>query len=104
MPHRRLDHRFRSRRAILLQQVLLERTSVHTDANRHFLRLRGADNFADTFVCSYIAGVKTKFVDASFQRHQSELVVEVNIGNERDFGNAFADLFQGQRGIVVRNS
>src|SRR2546423_15614957 len=38
---RRLDHRFWSRSAILLQQILLERATVHTDPDRNLLRLRG---------------------------------------------------------------
>src|SRR6185369_6176435 len=35
MTQRRLDHCFWRRRPVLLQQIFLERTTVHADSNRH---------------------------------------------------------------------
>jgi hypothetical protein len=56
--------------------------------------VRGAD----------VAGIQPQLVDAGFERHQGEFVVEVNVGDERNVRHALANLFERDRGIVVRNS
>ena len=48
-----------------------------------------------------VAGIQTQLVDAGFERQQRELVMEMNVGDERHIGHALANLFQRDRRIVV---
>src|ERR1044072_1257464 len=101
--HRRFDHRFRRRRAVLLQKIFFQRTAVDADANRDFLRLGGAYDFDNALVLADVAGIQTKFVDARVQRHQSEFVMKVDVGDQRNLRRALADFFKSDGRVVVRH-
>src|SRR6185503_21240245 len=77
--------------------------AVHTNPDRHFLRLRSTHNLTHTLVCTDVAGIESQLVDARFEGHQREFVMEVNVGDERDVRHALADLFQRHGRVVVRN-
>src|SRR2546423_12336545 len=67
MTHCRLNHRFGSRSAVLLQQIFLERTAVHADTDRHLLRLRCTHNLMNALLCTDVAWIEPQFVDTGFQ-------------------------------------
>src|SRR5262252_175557 len=78
MSDRRFDHRFGSRGAVLCQQILLERSAVDADANRHALRLSRAYYFDNSLVASDVSRIEPQLVDARFQRQQRQLVVKMD--------------------------
>src|SRR5437764_485225 len=87
MAERRLDHRFWRSRPVFLQQIFFERAAVDAYANRYFLRLCCAHDLAHALMRTYVTGIKSELINASIERHQSELVMKVYIGDERHIGH-----------------
>src|SRR6185295_8768548 len=71
---------------------------------RNSLHLRGPHDFANTLMRTDVPAIQSQLIDARFERHQREFVVEVNVGDDRHVRYPFADLFQPDRGIVIRHS
>ena len=104
MSQRRFNHGLRRGSAILPQQVLLQRTAINSNSNWYPLRLRRAHHLAHTLMRTDVSGIQAQLVDTSFKRHQREFVMEMNVGDERDIGYTFPDLFQCDCGVIVRHS
>src|SRR5688572_25858729 len=62
VPHAALDHRFRRRRAVFLEQIFFKRTAVNADADRHLSRFSGTDNLADAIDRPDVSRVDSKFI------------------------------------------
>src|SRR5687767_7518286 len=67
MAHAALDHRFRRRRAVLLEQIFLKRTAVHADSDRHLSRFSGPDDLADAIDRPDVSRIDSKFVDTGIE-------------------------------------
>src|SRR5438132_2672873 len=101
--HGRFDHRFGRGGPVLLQQILLQRTTVDADANRNFLRLRRAHDFDDPFVLADVAGIQTQLIDAGLERQQRQLVMKVNVCDQRNFRHSFSNFLERDCSVVVRD-
>ena len=90
----RLDHRFRAGLSVFLKQVPLEAAGVHADADRAAVVLRRLDDVTDAILRADIAGVDAEAGGPGLGRLDGALVVEVDVGNDRDISVA-DDLLQG---------
>ena len=80
---RALDHALRRRSAVLLQDVLLHRAGVDADAYRDVVRLHAVRQHAHVLLPANVAGIDAQLVDAVLHRRQRQLVVKVNVGDQR---------------------
>jgi len=79
-----------------------DRAVVHTDANRRLLLLGPLHDLAHPVLVVDVPGVETQLVDLRVERHEGELVIEVDVGDDRQ-DRAANDLFQSLAGALVRN-
>src|SRR5690606_28546248 len=98
MAQRGLDQRFRCRLAIFLLQVLLQRTGIDTDADRNTPIARRVDHRSDAIFASDVAGIDAQAIDTQFGHAQSDLVIEMNVGDQRQL-YALLDLAEGFGGV-----
>ena len=55
------------------------------------LCLSCAHDFNDAFVLADVPRIEPQLIDTGFERQQRELVMKVDVSNQRDFRHAFAD-------------
>ncbi|MNS66294.1 hypothetical protein D3C72_995030 [compost metagenome] len=79
----RFDQRSRGRLAVFLLQVFFQRAGVDADADRNAAITRCIDHRPNTVFTTDVARVDTQAVDAQFGHAQGDLVVEVDVGNQR---------------------
>ena len=82
------------------KQIFFERAAVDADADRDLLRFGRTDDLANAVDRTDVAGIDAEFVDSRVERLQRELVVKMNVGDDRHFG-PFADLVHRGRRIVI---
>ncbi|MCY1332007.1 hypothetical protein D9M69_176880 [compost metagenome] len=102
MAHGRFQQRFRGRLAVLLLQVLLQRAGVDADADRDVLVAGGIDHRLDAVLAADVARVDAQAVDAQFGDAQGDLVVEVDIGDQRHL-HLLLDPAERLGGVHVRH-
>src|SRR5206468_4139283 len=61
-----------------------ERARVDADANRDLLLLGDVHDLLHELLAADVPGVEAQAVDSLLQRDQRQLVVEVDVGHERD--------------------
>ena len=88
-------HGLRRRITILLEQPAFQRPRIHADADGDLPLLRAAHHQANLLGLADVAGIDAQLVDAGIERHQSELVLKVNVRDEDRVGAALANF--GQR-------
>ncbi len=98
MVERAFDQRLGTGLAIFFEQVLLEASGIDPDADRAAVGLGRGDHFADPLLRTDIAGVDAQARGARVRGFERALVVEVDVGDDRDARGA-DDLLQG-RGAV----
>ena len=81
---RRLDHALRGGPVVLGQEVLLQGAPVDADADRDALVLGDVDDFLHEALAADVPRVQPEAVHALLERDQGELVVEVDVGHQRD--------------------
>ena len=81
---RRLDHALGRGPAVLGEQVLLERAPVDTDPDRDLALLGQVHDFLHERRAADVAGVEPEAVHPLLERDQRELVVEMDVRDERD--------------------
>jgi hypothetical protein len=99
---RRFHHALRRRPAVPLQQVLLERSRVHADPDRDAALLGEADDLEHELLAADVAGVQAQPVHPLLEGDQRQLVVEVDVRDERNADLAL-DLAQLLRGLAHRH-
>ena len=77
-----LDKRLRARLAIFLQEVLLEASCIHADADRAAVRTGRRDDFPDPFFGADITGVDAQACGACISRLERTFVVEMDVGDD----------------------
>src|SRR5690606_17724675 len=97
----RLHQRLWRRLAVLLLQVLLQRTGVDPDADRDALVAGGLDHRLHAVLAADIAGVDAQAVDTQLGHAQGDLVVEVDVGDQRH-AHLLLDPAEGLRGLHGR--
>src|SRR5712691_1389933 len=80
----RLHHAGRRRPAVLLEQVLLQRAAVDADADGNLALLGEVDDLLHEALAPDVAGIQSEPVHPLLEGDQGELVVEVDVGDERD--------------------
>ena len=97
MLHRRLDERLRRDAAVLLEDLLVEGTGVNADANRDAGLFGGLDDGPDLLLAADVARVEAQGVDALVDGLERELVVKVDVGDERhgDLAQYIAEVLGG---------
>src|SRR5690606_4910664 len=103
MVQRALDHRFRGRIPVLIEQMLFKRSGIHADSNRNAALLASLDNRFDLLAAADVAGIDSNLVDAVLDRGERKTVIEMNVRNERDM-NPLLNLSDGVRGFLIVNS
>ncbi len=98
---RALDHRVGARLAVLFQQFALQRAGVDADPHRTAVVAGRLDDVAHAVGAADIARIDPQAGRAGLGRLDAALVVEVNVGHERDLGLA-GDGLEGGRGVGVR--
>ncbi|CDN42671.1 hypothetical protein BN871_BS_00280 [Paenibacillus sp. P22] len=101
MEERALYHRFGSRIAVLLQQMVFQGTCVDTDPNRNALVLAGFDDRFDFLAAADVAGIDADLVHPVLDRQQGKPIIEVNVGDERNMDAALDLLDRFRRFLVV---
>ena len=81
--HRRRDHRLGGDAAVALGHRGIERTRVHADADRDAARLGLGRDELDVLGLADVAGVQAQRLHAGFERAERELVLEVDVGDDR---------------------
>src|SRR5262245_17663309 len=96
VPQPALDHSLGAGAVVFLQQIFFQGASVDADANRNSALRRRPDDLFDVFARSDIAGIEAQAVDSLLNGDQGELVVEVNVGDQRNANLSFdfAELFR----------
>ena len=103
MAKSRVNHRFGSRLAVLLQELFFQGAGIHADPYRHQSFFRRPDDLLDLPSFTDIAGIQAQPVNAEFQNLQRQLVVKMNIRNNRKT-TVGANSAQRQSSIHVRHS
>ncbi len=80
----RLDEGLRHRTPVLGFQVPVERTAVHPDTDGNPVILCFAGDRLDVHLVADVAGVEPQSLHTGFQRRQSQLVLEMDVGDDRD--------------------
>src|SRR4029077_4419242 len=70
--------------AVLLQQIFLQGTGVDADANRNLTFGSELDDFFDAPTGTDISRIQPETSDSLLERNQSKLIVEGDVGNQRD--------------------
>ncbi len=99
---RGFHQRLRCRLAVLLLQILLQRTGVDADTDRDAFVAGSIDHGTDTIFAADIAWIDTQAIDAEFGHAQGDLIVEVNVGNQRQ-RHTLLDPAKGFRGFHRRH-
>ena len=81
--HRRRDHRLGRDAAVPLGHRGIERTRVHADADRHAARLGLGRDELDVLGLADVARVEAQRLHAGLERAERELVLEVDVGDDR---------------------
>ncbi len=98
---RAFDHRFGARLAVTLQQFLLQRTGIDTDAHRTAMVLGRLNDVLHALRVADIAGIDPQARRARDGRLDGALVVEMNVGHDGNLGG-LADRLHRSRGFFVR--
>ena len=98
-----LHHGLRRRITILLEQPAFQRPRIHADADGNLLLLRAAHHQANFIRLADVPGINAQLVDSGIQRHQSELILKVNIRDEDRVGAALTNFGQGLCRFHVRD-
>jgi len=93
---------FGGRLAILLLQLLLQRTGVDADTDRYVLVTGCVNQCAHAIFLADIARVDAQAIDAELQDAQGDLVIEVNVADERHL-HLLADLAECFGGLHRRD-
>ena len=96
---RALDHGLGAWLAVFFQQVLFQRAGVDADAHGAAVVAGGLDHLAHPLAAD-VAGVDAQAGRAGLGRLDSALVVEVDVGHERDLGR-LGDGLEGRGGVLV---
>ena len=83
MRQRAFNHALRRRAAVFGKDILFDRTGVDADAHRNVMSLYAVGKNLDILFAADIAGIDAQFMNAVFNRFQGELVVKVNISDQR---------------------
>ena len=94
---RRFDQRVGCRLAIFLLQIFFQRSGVDADAQWYAVGARRVDHRAHAVFTADVAGIDAQTGDAEFGDAQRDLVVEVDVGDQRH-GDLLADLTEGLSG------
>ena len=74
---------------IFLQQIFFQRTGVDADTDRNLALRSRFDDFFDIFARADVAGIEAQTVDALLDGDQRQLVIEMDVGDQRN-ANAFS--------------
>src|SRR5262249_39089155 len=88
--------------AVFFQQVLLQRAAVDADADRYPALGGELDHLLDAPALADVAGIEPEAVHALLERDERQLVIEMDVGDERD-ANAALDLAELFRCLAHRN-
>ena len=77
--------------AVFLQNVFFKRTAVDTDADRDVFDTTSIADRLDTVIVTDIAGVNANFIVTKLGTTQRDLVVKMNIRNDRDGESCLLD-------------
>src|SRR5471030_1488689 len=102
MTQGRLDQRGRGRLAVFLLQVFFQGTGVHADADRDPAVTSGINHRTHAIFTTDVARVDAQAVNAQFGYAQSDLVVEVDVGNQRHL-DQLLDLAECLGSVHVRH-
>ena len=94
---------FRAGISVFIQQVLLDRSAVHPDPDRHMMLFCGCNNPGQFFRPSQIAGIDPNGLGAIFHRCHSQTMVEMDIGNQR-YGYCIPYGTQGKGSLSIYDS
>jgi hypothetical protein len=92
----------RGRLAVFFLQVFFQGTGVDADTDRNPAITGGIDHGTHTVFATDVARVDAQAVDAQFGHAQRDLVVEVDVGNQRHL-DQLLDLAEGLGGVHVRH-
>ncbi|MNW61208.1 hypothetical protein D3C74_392480 [compost metagenome] len=95
-----LHHRFRGRITVFLKQMVLQRAGVYPDPNRDAAFLTSFNNGLNLLSAADVARINPDLVDAVFDCQQRQLVVEVNVRNQRDM-NPFLDFLDRRSRFLI---
>ncbi|MPN17640.1 hypothetical protein SDC9_164995 [bioreactor metagenome] len=84
MLQRAFNHCLRRRRAEPIKQRFIKRAAVHAYAYRHAALFSRAYKLFNVRFTAYVAWVKAQLVHAVLNGGDAELIVEMNIGDDRD--------------------
>src|SRR6185436_20209623 len=84
--HRAFDQRLGAGLRVFLEQVPFEAAGVDANADGAAVGAGGGDDFLDPLLGSDVAGVDAQAGGAGVGGFQCTLVVEVDVGNDRDIG------------------
>ena len=90
-------------RAVFCQNVLFERSAVHADADRHAAHAASVGDGFYSFGRADVSGIYADLVDSALKRRKGELVIKMNVGDQRNvrvllnIRNAFRRLFVRNR-------
>jgi hypothetical protein len=99
---RALKERFRRHAAVFGQYILLQASAVDADADGYALSPAGLRNGAHVRVAADIARIDPDLVGARLGGRDGQLIVEVNVRDNRD-GDAVFELSDGARRRHVRH-
>src|SRR6185295_216363 len=101
LAEREVDHALRLV-AYVARLTVADRAVVHADADRGSLDLRPLHHLAHAVLVVDVPRIETELVHLRVKGHERELVVEVDVRDDRE--NAAADdLFEGLAGTLVRH-
>src|SRR6267142_661601 len=81
---RGLDHALGGGPVVPGQEVLLERAAVDADPDGDPLVLGDVDDLLDESLAADVPGIQTQAVHALLERDEGQLVIEVDVGDQRD--------------------
>src|SRR4030095_7222993 len=84
VPQGGLDHALGRGPVVPGQEIFLERAAVDADADGDPLVLGDVDDLLDEMLAADVPGVQPQAIHTLLERDEGELVVEVNIGDQRD--------------------
>ena len=84
MRQRAFHHALRGRPAVFGQDILLHRAGVHANAHRNVMGLHTVGENTHVLLSADVAGVNAQFVNAVFHRLDGELVIKMNVGDQRN--------------------
>src|SRR5690606_16718770 len=102
MAQRRLQQGFGGWLAVLLLQVLLQRTGVDADADRDAVVTRRVDHRADAILTADVTGVDAQAINAQVSHPQGDLVIEMDVRHQRHV-DLLADFAKGFGGLHTRH-